>query len=140
MKKYTHSIIIVLLALSAVAIAQQSPYKGTPWPIPGMIEAEDYDNGGEGVAYHDVDADNHGGAYRPDDGVDLEESSEGHYNIGWIQPDEWVEYSVFVKQSGLYRLDVRVAASRQEGIFHLELDGVDITGLMTAPVTGGWQD
>ena len=33
----------------------QSPYGGTAIAIPGRIQAEDYDLGGEGVAYHDTD-------------------------------------------------------------------------------------
>src|SRR5262249_39365395 len=40
------------------------PHGGTPWAIPGKIEAENYDDGGEGVAYHDLDATNNGGQYR----------------------------------------------------------------------------
>ena len=31
---------------------------------PGIVQAEDYDKGGEGVAYHDLTAGNDGGAYR----------------------------------------------------------------------------
>ena len=33
-----------------------TPYGGAPTNVPGIIEAEHYDNGGEGIAYHDVDA------------------------------------------------------------------------------------
>ena len=58
--------LIILLSMTlmfgAIGFAQQSPYGGTPWPIPGKIEGEDYDVGGEGVAYHDIDAGNNGGA------------------------------------------------------------------------------
>ena len=39
-----------------------TPYK--PHTVPGRIEGEDYDLGGEGVAYHDTTAANEGGAYR----------------------------------------------------------------------------
>ncbi len=31
-----------------------TPFSGTPSAIPGTIQAENFDNGGEGVAYHDV--------------------------------------------------------------------------------------
>lgn len=33
---------------------------GQPWPIPGVVEAEDFDLGGDGVAYYDVDPNNRG--------------------------------------------------------------------------------
>ena len=42
----------------------QSPYTGSPISIPGTIEAENFDKGGEGVAYHDAEAANQGGQYR----------------------------------------------------------------------------
>jgi hypothetical protein len=32
-----------------------------------------------------------------------------------------------------------VAARGQGGTFHLELNGVDVTGTLTIPSTGGWQ-
>ena len=32
----------------------QAPFTGSPITIPGTIQAENYDNGGEGVAYHDT--------------------------------------------------------------------------------------
>ena len=30
------------------------PFGGAPRPVPGTIEAEDFDDGAEGVAYHDT--------------------------------------------------------------------------------------
>ena len=56
-----------------------TPYK--PLAIPGTIQAEDYDLGGEGVAYHDTTAGNSGGAYRQD-GVDIETSAAGTPVVG----------------------------------------------------------
>ncbi len=38
--------------------------------FPGLIQMENYDVGGEGLAYHDVDFVNEGGLYR-EDGVDI---------------------------------------------------------------------
>jgi len=124
---------------ASALFAQQTPFHGSPLPIPGRIEAEDFDKGGEGVAYHDEDSKNTGGKYRLSEGVDIETSTEGDYNIGWIRPGEWTEYTVDIKQSGLYRIDMRTASSSQSGVFHLELDGENFTGSQQTPVTGGWQ-
>ena len=44
----------------------QSPYGGTPWAILGTIQAENYDLGGQGVAYNDTTSGNSGNAYRND--------------------------------------------------------------------------
>ena len=49
------------------APAASSPYSGTPAAIPGQINAETFDNGGEGVAYHDTSAGNAGGQARVGD-------------------------------------------------------------------------
>ncbi|CAN0042673.1 unnamed protein product, partial [Hapterophycus canaliculatus] len=37
------------------------PYLGDPAAVPGTIEAEEFDFGGEGVGYHDTSAGNSGG-------------------------------------------------------------------------------
>ncbi len=135
----------ILIILSALLIfpvslfAQQTPYGGSPAAIPGRINAADFDNGGEGVAYHDVDVENQGGAYRTDSAVDIEASGEDGYNVGWIQPDEWLEYTVNVSQSGEYKIVLRVASESAWGSMRIELDGQDVTGSVDIPVTGGWQ-
>ena len=51
--------------------------------LPGTIQAENFDNGGEGVAYHDTTSGNAGGAFRSTD-VDIEAASGGGYDVGWI--------------------------------------------------------
>jgi hypothetical protein len=45
-----------------------TPYTGTPKTVPGKIEAEEFDLGGEGVAYHDSDPQNVGVPFRPNEG------------------------------------------------------------------------
>jgi arabinoxylan arabinofuranohydrolase len=120
--------------------ASQSPYpNGTPWPIPGTIEVENFDFGGEGVAYHDNDAINSGGQGRTSDGVDTETCSEGTLNIGWTNTGEWYEYTVNVATTGTYNVDVREASQLAGGTFHIEFNGVDKTGLFTTVNTGAWQ-
>ncbi|MHC4504471.1 MAG: InlB B-repeat-containing protein, partial [Planctomycetota bacterium] len=118
----------------------QGPYGGTPGAIPGRIEAEDYDVGGEGVAYHDTTAGNTGGDYRTDD-VDVETTGDagGGHNVGWTVGGEWLEYTVEVAASGNYSIEVRVACSGTGGAFHIAFDGVDLTGPISIPATGGWQ-
>jgi chitinase len=120
------------------AIAQ-SPYGGTARAIPGKIEAEDFDNGGEGVAYHDLTATNTQGMYRTAEGVDIETATENGYNVGTIQTGEWLEYTVNITQAGAYTLQSRVAATAAGKTFHYELDGVNISGTVTVPNTGAWQ-
>jgi hypothetical protein len=111
-----------------------------PAPVPGTIQAEDFDDGGEGVGYHDTTIGNHGGAYRATH-VDLEATTDtgGGYNVGWITAGEWLKYTVTVATAGTYTLTVRVASSGAGGNFHIEFAGMDKTGTMSVPNTGGWQ-
>jgi subtilisin family serine protease len=118
-----------------------TPFGGTPAAVPGTIEAENFDDGGEGLAYHDTTAGNAGGQYRQTD-VDLEATFDGGlvYSMGYISAGEWVVYSVNVAATGSYTLHVRVAAaSVGGGTFHVEVDGMNVTGALAVPNTGGWQ-
>jgi hypothetical protein len=141
-----HSLAAFLaLGLAACAAAETWPGPGRPFRgvvhvIPGTIEAEDFDEGGEGIGYHDLDAKNEGAPYR-DTGVDIEprQDASNKYNLGWTRPGEWLAYTVDVKESGTYRVEMRVASNKEGGTFHLEFDGVDVTGPIRIPDTGGWQ-
>jgi hypothetical protein len=127
-----------------VRVTSQStstPYGGTARTLPGRIEVEDFDEGGSGRAYLDASASNAGGQYRSTD-VDIERTSDtsGGYNIGWTSAGEWLNYSVTVGTAGNYDVDVRVAAAGAGGTFHIEVNGVDRTGPIVVPTTGGWQN
>jgi hypothetical protein len=113
------------------------PYYGTPQAIPGVIVAGDFDYGGEGVAYHDSDTGNNGGAYRPTEDVDIQIGSEG-INVAWINGGEWMDYTVDVAAAGTYTITARVSTG--PGTFHMEFDGVDKTGPIDVSYTGGYQD
>ena len=119
----------------------QAPYSGSPFAPPTRIEAEDFDVGGDGVAYEDTDAGNTGNQYRTSEDVDIESCSDagGGYNVGWLRVGEWLEYTVDVPGAGEYAIDVRVASHSAGGTFHITFDGIDKTGDVTVPVTGGWQ-
>jgi hypothetical protein len=120
----------------------QTPFNQTAHLIPGRIEAEEYDFGGEGIAYHEANANgNEGGAKLRIDEVDIEvtKDAEGEYNLGYVLQGEWLEYTVDVMSTGDYNLDIRVAAEGDDKILHIEIDGGDVTGPINIPNTGGWQ-
>ncbi|MDB5256777.1 MAG: Carbohydrate binding family 6 [Chitinophagaceae bacterium] len=118
----------------------ETPYGGTPVNIPGKIEAENYDLGGEGLAYHDSETANQGGAYRAD-GVDVQATTDagGGYNVGYTLEGEWLNYIVNVTESGNYTFNFRTAGTAAAAKIRLEVDGVDLTGTVTLPNTGAWQ-
>ncbi|NNF08044.1 MAG: carbohydrate-binding protein [Candidatus Eisenbacteria bacterium] len=116
-----------------------TPYFGSPVAVPGRIEAENYDLGGEGVAYHDVDANNIGLAYRPSEGVDLEGAAGGGFDVYWIVAGEWLEYTFSVAQAGTFRFTPYVATVPGFGNFTMSIDNVDVSGRRNVTSTGGWQ-
>ncbi len=120
-------------------VPPQTPFGNVPHVIPGQIEVEEYDNGGQNVAYFDCDAANQGGAFRPVEGVDIEACAEGGFNVGWMCANEWIEYTVSIDAAGTYLVEARVASQSSGGSFRLMFDGVDRTGAMAVPITGGWQ-
>lgn len=128
------------IGITVTALKVQTPYETNPYTIPGKIEAENFDKGVEGIAYHELTAGNKFNVYRSED-VDVEACTDagGGYNLGDMQLNEWVEYTVNVTDAGLYTLEFRVATQMAGTKFHLELDGVNITGSLAVPNTGGWQ-
>jgi len=120
--------------------ATSTPFGGTAVSLPGVVEAENYDSGGQGVGYRDFSGGNEGGQYRSGE-VDIESADDasGGYSVGWIQAGEWLAYTVVVGADGTYDLEFRVASAGSGGSFHLEVDGVDKSGSVSVPDTGGWQ-
>jgi len=118
---------------------EQGPYgRSSPWPVPGRIQAEDYDVGGQGEAYNDTESANVHGAYRSD-GVDIEQSAGGGYDVAEIRSGEWLEYTVSVASDDTYDLTARVSSDAGGGAFRVAVDGTDVTGTVDVPATGGWQ-
>jgi chitodextrinase len=117
--------------------AVQSPFLGSPIVIPGTVEAENYDLGGEGLAYHDSDPENNSGAYRFD-AVDINKDASGGFNVGWTSAGEWLEYTVDVKTEDDYKIGFFVSSPDGGGSVKVFYDGVDKTGAVSLGATGGW--
>jgi uncharacterized protein involved in high-affinity Fe2+ transport len=120
-----------------------APYGGTAAAVPGTVQAENYDTGGQGVAYN-VDAVNGSANSYRSDGVDLEATTDsgGGYDLGWTAAGQWFKYTVNVATAGTYALSLRLAAPTAV-TNALQIDnaaGTDLTGVITAPATGGYQD
>jgi len=132
---------------------------GRPWrnqiqQIPGRIECEFYNEGGEGLAYHDVDSINNGSGklnpangtflneFRMKEGVDISYTKEhnidnnpynkvprdmGKLYVGWTKPGEWINYTVNVLETRNYQIGLMYTANG-DGAISLDIDGKAITG------------
>ena len=114
----------------------RSPYGGRAHTIPGTIEAEAFDNGGQGVAYNDVDPGNNGpNVARENEGVDIE-ARDGGQNVGWTANGEWLEYTVNAS-AGTYTIEARIATTSNGKSIVAKLDGKTL-GTFNLPNTGNY--
>lgn len=113
----------------------RAPFLGQPFTPPTVIEAEQFDLGGEGIAYHDTTPQNEKNEYRKTEGVDIGVNETG-YQVGVTKAGEWLEYSIRAETAGTYGLKLKYA-SQVNGTVHLEMDGVNVTGPIST-YTGGW--
>ena len=117
---------------------RRAPFAGTPVALPSAIEAENYDVGGEGLTYHDTDAANIPGAYRPDEGVDIEARTGGGFQVARIAAGEWLEYTVTVPDTDRYTVTAYVASPDGGATFTVG-GPASRTNTLTAPPTGSFQ-
>ena len=98
--------------------AKRKPYNDAVAELPGTIKVEEYDEGMSGVAYSNA--------------------SRTSYAM---KDNQWMEYTVDVKEDGLYSMEVEVASSNANGMFHLSEYGFDNltfhTNITQVPNTGG---
>jgi len=155
MKNKTFLLLVILASfyINSLPSLSQSNYKGLPWHdsiqvIPGKLECEKYDLGGEGIAYHDYDSLNNGsGKLNPNDGtyfntfrmkegVDISYTKSGgiddnlfnevqpmmkQFYVGWTEPTEWINYSVDVREDGNYEGIIMYTANTN-GKIAIDLD------------------
>lgn len=123
-----------------IEVFQQGNYQGFPFPIPGVIEAEDFDLGGPQVAYKDSDPVNLGAEYR-DESVDIG-SLSGEipgYFVGWTGKEEWLEYTLDVPEGQKVEVLFLVASDTGGGELYLEVNDVPVTNHLFVGASGGEQ-
>lgn len=149
---------------------------GAPWlehaqAIPGRVQCEFYNQGGEGVAYHDTDSLNNGSGklnppngnilneFRMQEGVDISYTKSRNIDqhafnkvqpelnqlyVGWTEPGEWINYTLYVKETGWYRLGIQYTA-HATGVLAFDLNGeqalqtVNITSTYDPADTVAWR-
>jgi hypothetical protein len=117
---------------------ERSSYLGQLFTIPGTIEAEDFDIGGEGLTYHDSEKTNIPGGYRSAEGVDIETRNSGGFQIAYIKTGEWVEYTINVEQAGSYDIIVHTASLEGGGQIRFGSSS-NFSEVIEIPSTNSWQ-
>jgi hypothetical protein len=120
----------------------EAPYGGTAAGVPGTVQAENYDTGGQGTAYNVASTNGSANSYRSD-GVDLEATTDtgGGYDLGWTAGGQWFRYTVNVATAGTYTVGLRLAspAAVTDGLHIANSSGANLSGNVTVPATGGYQ-
>ena len=123
------------------------PFSGAVAPIPGTIEAENFDYGGPGVSYsnltvktEDEYTNRYVTTFRVTDSIDfdLANGDAGGYAVAVTKPGEWIAYTVNVAATAQYTIDVRVASKGSGGSFHIEFTNGNVA-TFNVPNTGDWQ-
>ena len=123
---------------------------GLPWTIPAAglhLQAEHYDLGGEGVAFHDTDPRQSSSTLRANgaaNDVDIATIAAGAdmpgAKIASIVAGEWLRYTVTVPSTGRYDLRLRVANASAAAIANaitVRWRGAVVAGPLSVPSTGG---
>ncbi len=148
-----------------------TPFRGQPFKLPvrlnensARLEAEDFDNGGADVAYHDAisplneidsrkwNASSPNGTYRLE-GVDIWQQGASYnkgiyfpasYRIAQMWSGEWTNYSIEVPEDGDYEIKVHYYVSTSQGsppaYCTLRLDWKILDRRVAFPQTGGKMD
>lgn len=120
------------------------PYKGITHTIPGTIQMEEFDEGGNGISY----SDNSPGSavspvvnFRTDEDVDIQTCTDagGGYNVVYTKAGEWLEYTVNVATAGNYDIAFRMACNGTGRTLSLSVNGTALGTTLSVPNTGGWQ-
>ncbi|CAN0118322.1 unnamed protein product, partial [Laminaria digitata] len=102
-------------------------FEGVPATFPGLIEAEKFDEGGEGVD------------------VDINALDNGGFNVGHVAVGEYLRYTVQVREDvDDIHFSFRVSSASDPGSFRIVTGGTgcddyttNLSGLFDVPVTGG---
>jgi hypothetical protein len=159
------SLVVIMIAGSAFAQYPAgylgapysgAPLNGQPQTIPGRLFMGYYDDGGEGVAYHDNDSANQGvpwGNFRPAEAVDVEWTKEDDYwadsagnkvvpqhvyLIGWTGVGEWVNYTVNIQTAGKYYISGMMSKDTGAIVRNVVIDNKDTIGVIDVSATGWW--
>lgn len=127
------------LAMAYATTPADVPFLGPASSLPGVLQAENFDNGGQSIAYNNPSRGDATGLYR-NTTMSIQRCNDRRrgYEVANTKAGEWMNYSVNVASAGSYSLSARMANAVAGARFHIELDGVNVTGEMTVPDTGSY--
>lgn len=117
-----------------------TPYGGRPFAVGSTIEAEDFDLGGQGIAYFDMTPELIANVYRSRESVELRRYVDGERSatvVCFTRAGEWINYSVNIDSPGTYVVKAAVGSRTGGGVFRFEFGETVSTGPVVLPKSGG---
>lgn len=142
----THTIKITATNASGLGEERDVLMRGVELKIPGTLQAEEYDAGGQGVAYNDKSIGNSGNFLHRDEDVDFRRSgpTNGYiYSVTHTMPGEWLNYTTNVQQAAAYRIKFRYVTTTADTKINFKVDNVLVAENVELPVTtdlNAWAD
>jgi len=78
------------------------------------------------------------GDYRPFEAVEVEARSDGGFQVGYIEPGEWLEYTIQVAEARVYEITIYVASMEGGGQLQFQLADT-FSEMVDIPATNSWQ-
>jgi hypothetical protein len=121
----------------------EAPFGGTVRSMTNRIQAEDFDVGGYGVAYHATDAcgigiDTAYGSDRLNVYLTADVDGASNLKIGCNQAGDWHNYTITAATTGTHTLNLRVANIEAGATYHVAIDGATVVKGIAVPNTGGY--
>ncbi|RYZ95519.1 MAG: hypothetical protein EOP47_25685, partial [Sphingobacteriaceae bacterium] len=99
--------------------------RGVALKIPGILEAENHDGGGQNVGYYDTSIGNAGNFIYRDEDVDFRRSNTSPnyiYSVTNTMAGEWLKYTTNVQQEASYRIKLRYTTTTEGGMVNLKVN------------------
>jgi len=163
---FSMTVLMVMMLCFTSETYKGKPYLGKKQEIPGRVQCEYYDEGGEGISYHDSDSINNGSGrlnpvngnplheFRLHEGVDISYTKangidDNPYNevmplmdqlyVGWTVPGEWIKYTVNIRETGLYSIGLMYTCNG-DGAIEITGEYQNSSGIMPVASTHKYAD
>lgn len=121
-------------------IVEQWPFGWVKRTIPGLIEGEDFDEGGQNIAYYDDDPPSDKSDYRLGELVDIFQRPDASNGlvIGHPRKNEWLEYTVDVVEGNYDITFYYYSNDATPGALEMRLDGEKFFTISGTQPQGEW--
>ena len=117
----------------------QRPFGGKPFSIGKVIQAENFDQGDEGVAFNESGEKVRKLYRRTAVGIRKTTDRNGGFDVTGTKAGEWLEYTLDVKKEAVFTLQLRLLSTGRGGSIRLQVDGKNVGKAIGIAHKSKWQ-